>query len=633
MEQSCLFGPKFLEKFVGKNILYDVKVAIVELIANAWDAGAKEVRITWPTNHDDYHFQIEDDGQGMTKEEFSHRWRSFPYDRSTQQKNNITVDKKKRTVFGKNGVGRFSGFFFADSYFVKSYKNGYFFDYEVKAGQGISPLILIEKSSGEIKEERKRTGTIIYVNQKSSLKLNAEKIKSEIGIRFLTDPSFSCYVNGKKVQFSHIPSECITKQELVLPNGEKITITVIDAIESDKTTKQHGIAWHVNNRLVGEANWKDYGFDEIIDGRSGEAKRYTFIITADFLTNSVNKDWTGFIDTDLFIESRNLAFNFVRNHILGLTKNKREQTFNNVKEIYHEKLEKLTPLRIERWTDFVSKIQEDCTSLTDKDLIKLAGILVKMESSDSKFELINKLSEIDSRQIDSLNKILGDWTIDLAKEVLDELQIRLKLLDQIKEKVLDVSTREVQDLQPLFHQGLWIFGPEFETIEFTSNEGMTKVIQSLFKSPSIGTRNRPDFAILSDSTVGSYSYPTYDESGGEIGIDRLVIVELKKPGISISTDEKAQCWRYVKELINAGLINQSSKVTCFVLGSEIDPVEVNARKENDGRCIIQPLNYQTVVNRAKSRLLRLYDRVNHAPFFQNDKLTNITKNTQSKMDY
>ncbi|QWF72030.1 hypothetical protein KEF85_06115 [Methylomonas paludis] len=42
MEQSCLFGPSFLEKFVGKHILYDPKVAILELIANAWDAGATQ---------------------------------------------------------------------------------------------------------------------------------------------------------------------------------------------------------------------------------------------------------------------------------------------------------------------------------------------------------------------------------------------------------------------------------------------------------------------------------------------------------------------------------------------------------------------------------------------------------------
>lgn len=252
-----------------------------------------------------------------------------------------------------------------------------------------------------------------------------------------------------------------------------------------------------------------------------------------------------------------------------------------------------------------------------------------MEQSDTKYSLINKLHELNPNQFDNLHEILSEWSLDLAKEVLDELQVRLRLLDELKERVLDTNTREVQDLQPLFHQGLWIFGPEYETIEFTSNEGMTKVIQSLFKVDQSGSRNRPDFAILPDSTVGSYCYPTYDLDGGEIGVGRLVIVELKKPGVPISTDEKAQCWKYVTELLKKGLIGNATKVTCFVLGNEIDPFEKEARRDNDN-CIIQPMDYQVVITRAKSRLLKLYDRVKGAPFLEEQR-ANLIHESQHKL--
>jgi hypothetical protein len=41
------FGPGFLKDHVGK-ILTDPRIAIVELVANCWDAGADLVEISWP---------------------------------------------------------------------------------------------------------------------------------------------------------------------------------------------------------------------------------------------------------------------------------------------------------------------------------------------------------------------------------------------------------------------------------------------------------------------------------------------------------------------------------------------------------------------------------------------------------
>ena len=615
MEQTCLFGPNFLEKLVGKAILHDPKVAIVELVANAWDAGATEVKITWPTKDNQQLFSIEDNGIGLTKREFTSRWRTLAYDRTVSQGNSVVVESKNRTVFGKNGVGRFAGFCFGESYSVASNKDEEHIEYEIKPGNGESPFSLLEH---EPTTYVRKNGTKIFVQELSTLAVSEEEVRAEIGMRFLTDPSFSCKVNGVKVNFSHIPEQNISKHCIKLGEEKTVDIVIIDTSDADKTTKQHGIAWHVNGRLVGEADWKSYDFDEIIDGRSSEAKRHTFIINADFLssTDSVKKDWTGFNRTQQFEEVREKVYDFVKAHIFGQTKQKREKMFSNVRKARADELNKLTPLRIERWEEFVAEIQKECSNLNEKDLFKLSGVLLKMEQSDTKYSLISKLHDLDPNQIDDLHDILTDWSLDLAKEVLDELQIRLKLLDELRERVLDVNTKEVQDLQPLFHQGLWIFGPEFETIEFTSNEGMTKVIQRLFQVETKGSKNRPDFAVLPDSTVGSYSYHKYDDDGGENGIERLVVVELKKPGIPISTEEKAQCWKYVSELLRKGLISRDTKVTCFVLGSEIDPFERDARKENSDRCTIQPLDYQVVIARAKSRLLKLYERVKGAPFLE-----------------
>jgi hypothetical protein len=50
-KQGVLFDERFLERHAG-SIMSDTAVAIVELVANAWDAFATEVEITWPNRTD-----------------------------------------------------------------------------------------------------------------------------------------------------------------------------------------------------------------------------------------------------------------------------------------------------------------------------------------------------------------------------------------------------------------------------------------------------------------------------------------------------------------------------------------------------------------------------------------------------
>ena len=50
------------------------------------------------------------------------------------------------------------------------------------------------------------------------------------------------------------------------------------------------------NRAVGECKWSRSDYERILDGRTSEAKRFTFIVQADYLNqdNAVLEDWSGF---------------------------------------------------------------------------------------------------------------------------------------------------------------------------------------------------------------------------------------------------------------------------------------------------------------------------------------------------
>lgn len=611
---GVFYEERFLESFTGSNILKDPKTAVVELVANAWDAGATKVDIVWPDERAGVCFSIEDNGHGMTEEAIDRIWRTLAYDRIKSQGEFAQfpdeLNLPPRLAFGRNGKGRFAGFCFGDEYFVESWREGRSVTFKVSRGIIDKPFVLDRQQSGR----KNGHGTKIFTNSARRVALPESVVRSEIGMRFLTDPTFSVTVNGHLVKFTDIPDVHIKETTKTINGLGDVIIIAIDTMQTDKTTYRHGVAWHVNNRLVGDCSWK-YGGESFLDGRFRAAKRFVFIVKSDFLVDAVLPDWSGFnVDNDEYKTTLGVVLDFIKETVLEISKSQRVAIFNDIKRDHRDKISRMNMIGVERWEKFVHTVQEDCPSIKEKDLNHLAGILASLELSQSKYELLHKLGEMEPGQLDELHAVLDEWTLDMAKVVLDELQGRLTLLSKLKEKVFDAGADEVQELQPLFHQGLWIFGPEYETIEFTSNEGMTKIIQKLFKSKQKGSQNRPDFAILPDSTVGLYYYPRYDEEGGEYSTDRLTIVELKRSGIPIGEEQKAQCWKYIKELYSNGLVDEYSKITCFVLGSSIEIQETHARKEKDERVIIQPLDYNNVITRAKTRLHRLYDRVKSAPF-------------------
>ena len=128
MEQELLFyEDRFLESWAG-SIITNPTTAIVELVANCWDAYSTEVKIFWPDVKSDRTFTIKDNGIGMTREDFQYIWRAMSYDRIAKFGHTTNpppdVQGLPRPVFGKNGKGRFASFCFAKEYLITSRKNG-----------------------------------------------------------------------------------------------------------------------------------------------------------------------------------------------------------------------------------------------------------------------------------------------------------------------------------------------------------------------------------------------------------------------------------------------------------------------------------------------------------------------------
>ncbi|WP_449191740.1 ATP-binding protein [Thauera sp.] len=617
MEQESLFDERFLQSYAG-NIVSDPTTAIVELVANCWDAYATEVSITLPNAKAERHFKIVDNGKGMTREEFEHIWRTWSYNRIAAQGKKseppLDVQGLPRAVFGKNGKGRFASFCFATAYIITSRKNGQEFVCKVSR-TSIKPLVLEEQSF--IAEGVQGHGTIIVgIDEIPRLQLTEEKAREIIGSRFLANPAFKVSIGGKQISFNDIP-DYLSEAEVEVDGLGKARILHIDTKKADKTTKQHGIAWWVQTRAVGQCNWSPSDYERILDGRTSEAKRYTFIVQADFLNDldAVREDWSGFKEENSAWQiTREAVQDRIRKIIHDAGRNEREATKSAVIERVGNTINALSPVSKDRVSSFIEEVVETCPTFGENEIVQLTTILTKLEQSKSRYGLLDVLHKCAPNDYDSLHEILTQWTVSTAKLVLDEIQNRLKLIGELRIKLQEVGVDEVHELQPLFERGLWMFGAQFESIDFTSNVGMTQVIKTIFKDTSgKGSLNRPDFVVLPDSSVGFYARPSYDENHDEDGVDHLVILDLKTTGLPLGSKEKNQVWKYVKELRERGYIRKHTKVDGFVLGDKIEVGENEVNAHGD-EVKIYPMLYDTILVRAEKRLLNLHSRVKDAPF-------------------
>lgn len=104
---------------LGINLYSNAPAVLSESVANAWDADASEVHITW--NRQAGQIIIQDDGTGMTPSEINERFLTVGYRRRDEQPG--LTEKKKRSPMGRKGIGKLSLFSIAKTIKIETIKD------------------------------------------------------------------------------------------------------------------------------------------------------------------------------------------------------------------------------------------------------------------------------------------------------------------------------------------------------------------------------------------------------------------------------------------------------------------------------------------------------------------------------
>lgn len=190
---------------LGINLYSNVPSVLSEIVANAWDADAENVRIRFDRTAG--RFIIQDDGTGMTADEVNDRFLMVGHRRRDSQPGRTA---KGRMPMGRKGIGKLSLFSIANTVMIETVKDGdkSAFRMELSAirdkirqggGQGIYQPIEVPTTSIDFSQGTRITLTNL---QRKQTIATSNGLRKRVARRFsvIDDPaSFVVEIDGQQV--------------------------------------------------------------------------------------------------------------------------------------------------------------------------------------------------------------------------------------------------------------------------------------------------------------------------------------------------------------------------------------------------------------------------------------------------
>jgi hypothetical protein len=606
--QGSLFEDGYLIKTLG-NIVRDPEYALSELVANAWDAGATQVDIAIPTQEGE-RIEVADNGIGLTLPEFKRRWMKLGYDRQKHQGKLVEfpkgVDGGHRPAYGRNGVGRHGMLCFGSTYTVVTKKGGTQADIVVSPSSGRHPFVI------QTMDTKARTGhgTTVTCTVERNLP-SADRIRQTLSARFISDPMFTVSVNRVSLALEALPG-ATDFVSLPVEGFAPVEVMLLDSLKTARTKQKQGFTFWKGKRLVGEPSWV-LGHHAPVDGRSLFGRRMTIIVKCDAYAEEVESDWSGFRRG----EKRNAMFkalsDYATKEFMAFSTDKVEDT---KKQAFIDNLPSIRQLTRSGRTEvemFVEAVLEREPTMRPDSLATAVQAVINLRQSKSGQRLLQRMANFQADDIESLDRLLDEWSLQDALSVLDEIDRRIAVVSAIDMLATRSDVDELHTLHPLVTEARWLFGPEYDTSEYASNRSLKNAVNQVFKGKAQAQdfsnwRKRPDLLLKADATFSSTALEAINQTTNLATIEKVLLIELKRGASEIGETELGQAMGYINQIKQSGYIQGQFFTNAYVVGARVDnAVSLDLKLGEHAR--IQGVCYSTLTQTASKRLFKLRERV------------------------
>lgn len=536
--------------------------SIAELVANCWDASAKNAWISVPleSGYDPGQsvIAIMDDGEGM--------------DESTVQDRYLVVGRNRRRddggvnqgrkVMGRKGIGKLAGFGLAEKVTITTWTKD-----KGNAIQFSMALQRLKREAGTVDEIKfpwsevakqvgwPLSGTRIELSElKHSAPLGIEALCETLARRFsrTTCGEMKIWINGGQLSEPAIDAlykfpETENYEAAILPNGQAIKFQYRFARKPLRSKELQGFVIYANERT---AQAPPFFFNVESTASSQHSTRYvTGEIIADFLdagtddesdvisTDRQELDWEKEELRELRIWGEDLSRKVLR-ECADLRGRQLENWILKDEKLFH-RLSLLDPSCRADISRFL-KVLGQKSDENDERTLDLADSLIRAYEFRTFHDVIDDIKKAgeDPEKLEEMLSRLHDWKVLESRAILEIVRGRLSIINRLEQMIVHdspetASGKTHDNLHDLLAEYPWLFNPDWQV--FAEEKTISRQLQAWGERDCSEEmqKKRVDFLAFTKST------------------DVLVIIEMKRPGHAVNLDEVQRLEQYQVELMRA----------------------------------------------------------------------------------
>jgi hypothetical protein len=554
--------PRLLDHF-GIAMYNTAEKAVGELVANAYDADATEVTITLA----DDSLSVRDDGAGMTAEEVED-----DYLRLGRNRRDDAGQKSAggRAIIGNKGIGKLAGFGIASRVLLSTVREGertsLTLDRAELESAGLLNEYELEPRIEPSPADEHGTEVVLDGLLEGVSVPPLDRLRASLARQIPPRPGWRILVNGEECSVADIPGERIEIADDIEGFGR---VRGFYIIAQSRRGLDPGFAIRVRGRLVQDQtlfglNQQEHGFfglarivgelnADFIDPVDDRSERDDFVVNTS--RTGLNPDFP----------SVQALFDYGREKLRsiadGLTRQRAQERKAAAVARNPELEERLKALGPEIYAkldglldDVIGRLARNESTETIDELVDL---IIRYFESDAIRVLVEAVRGADDAEVGRLAELLAEYGVARITEVAHLLHSQLEVIQLLEDRVRSGSLEA--EIHRIVARNIWLLRDDL-TYWFDNRAFATQLGDQLSAEFDFASGQRPDLACYDNSSLR--------EPG--VGMSKLMVVEFKRPGITIGAAELLQVMQYkrVFEESLGGLSGDDIEV--IVLGDSFD---------------------------------------------------------------